>query len=95
MSKQTIKWKTLERVPITPQVIKAAQTRAAPWSWRVFKPEIDLDACTRCWICVDTCPEGVIAQTDDGPVIDYNLCKGCGVCNNECPSNAISFEREK
>ncbi|MFQ6075060.1 MAG: 4Fe-4S binding protein [Candidatus Bathyarchaeia archaeon] len=95
MAKQTYKWKTLGRIPLTEAMVKEAQKRMAAWSWRVFKPVIDLDLCTNCWVCVNACPEGVIDQTEDGPVIDYNLCKGCGVCHYECRFDAIAYEREK
>lgn len=63
-------------------------------SWRNFKPIIDYDVCTQCWTCIDYCPEGVIAKTDDGPKIDYDFCKGCGVCSSECPVQAIHMEPE-
>jgi len=65
-------------------------------SWRVERPEIDYDRCTRCGICFVRCPDGAIALDDEGyPVIDYDHCKGCMICWNECPvENAISKEKE-
>lgn len=95
MAQQKYVWKSLGRIPLTNDVIKRVQERSAAWSWRVFRPVVDYDLCTKCWTCVNFCPEGVIAQADDGPEIDYNLCKGCGVCSNECPSDAITMERER
>ena len=63
-------------------------------SWRVFMPIIDCSKCTKCWLCCDYCPEGVIHKTEEGPIINKKLCKGCGICSNECPFGAISMVRE-
>jgi 2-oxoacid:acceptor oxidoreductase delta subunit (pyruvate/2-ketoisovalerate family) len=95
MSKEKVVWKTLQPIPVSPPVIKMMRGAIRASTWRVFKPTIDLDTCTKCWTCVDYCPEGVIEKTDEGPKILYDLCKGCGVCANECPSEAITMEREE
>ncbi|MEM3205278.1 MAG: 4Fe-4S binding protein [Candidatus Micrarchaeaceae archaeon] len=59
-------------------------------TWRVQKPIVDYDKCTRCKICIIFCPENTIDQrADTAPDIDYNYCKGCGVCANLCPVKAI------
>ncbi len=65
-------------------------------SWRVERPEIDYDRCTRCGICFVRCPDGAIALDDEGyPVIDYDHCKGCMICWDECPvEHAIEKEKE-
>ncbi|MEM0078964.1 MAG: 2-oxoacid:acceptor oxidoreductase family protein [Nitrososphaerota archaeon] len=63
-------------------------------SWRVFKPLINLEKCTRCSLCVIYCPEGVIEMVDNSLVVDYDNCKGCLICFNECPVKAISYVRE-
>jgi pyruvate ferredoxin oxidoreductase gamma subunit len=64
-------------------------------SWRIFRPVIDLDACTRCGICFAFCPDGAIALDDRGyPVIDYDNCKGCMICSRECPLHCIGQEKE-
>ncbi|NJE26180.1 4Fe-4S dicluster domain-containing protein [Thermococcus sp. MV5] len=62
--------------------------------WRVMKPVVKYELCTKCWLCVQYCPEGVIKESDKGPVIDYRFCKGCGVCADECPVKAIVMIRE-
>ena len=74
--------------------------------WRVFKPVIDQDRCTRCLICWMYCPDGVIGiidkpyKTSSGRVwsfslyIDYDYCKGCGICAEECPLKAIELVEE-
>ncbi len=63
--------------------------------WRVFRPEIDLQRCTRCALCFALCPEGAIHLSADAtPWIDAVHCKGCLVCAHECPTEAIVTLRE-
>lgn len=64
-------------------------------SWRVWRPVIDLEKCSQCWICFVSCPEGAISLDEvDNPHVDYEVCKGCLVCVEECPTHAIHKERE-
>jgi pyruvate ferredoxin oxidoreductase gamma subunit len=63
--------------------------------WRVSRPVIDLDRCTRCFLCFALCPEGAIRlDAASYPVVDYDHCKGCLVCVTECPPHAIAEVRE-
>jgi pyruvate ferredoxin oxidoreductase delta subunit len=64
-------------------------------SWRVFRPQVDREKCSRCGLCSLICPEGCISTDDDYPVVDYEYCKGCGLCAEECPSDAITMEQEE
>lgn len=64
-------------------------------SWRVERPVIDTDSCTRCGLCLAQCPEGAIELDGEGfPVIDYDHCKGCMICHQICPLQAIESEME-
>ena len=59
-------------------------------------PKVDLDLCTRCGICEDTCPD-VFEVGDDGlsNVIDADACEEADCCEEaaeECPEGAISLE---
>ena len=64
-------------------------------SWRVQKPIIDYDKCTKCKMCIIFCPENTIHQkSETSPQIDYDYCKGCGVCANVCPAKAITMDKE-
>ena len=64
-------------------------------AWRVKRPVIDTDACTRCGLCFVRCPDGAIALDEDGfPIIDYDHCKGCMICEQICPLHAIDSYQE-
>ena len=64
-------------------------------NWRLFKPVIDYDECSRCRACFVHCPHSCISIDETGyPQIDYENCKGCFTCMDECPKNVISRERE-
>jgi pyruvate ferredoxin oxidoreductase delta subunit len=62
-------------------------------SWRVQRPVVDQQKCTKCQLCWVYCPEAVIDRKEI--TIDYRYCKGCGVCAVECPTGAISMEKEE
>ena len=64
-------------------------------SWRVERPEIDRELCTRCGLCFARCPDGAIAFDEEGyPIIDYDHCKGCMICWALCPARAIVRKKE-
>ena len=64
-------------------------------SWRVERPEIDYEHCTRCGLCFVACPDGAIALDEQGyPVIDYDHCKGCLICLEQCPRHSIVSKKE-
>ncbi|MGE0681989.1 MAG: 2-oxoacid:acceptor oxidoreductase family protein [Candidatus Binatia bacterium] len=64
-------------------------------NWRQFRPVLDVDKCTRCWICFVRCPEAAISlDANDYPVVDYDECKGCLLCVHECPTRAFTAEKE-
>ena len=75
----------------TPSILAAGNAdRRATGSWRVERPEIDRERCTRCGLCFVPYPDGSIALDDEGyPVIDYDHCKGCMICWQQCPVDAI------
>jgi pyruvate ferredoxin oxidoreductase gamma subunit len=64
-------------------------------SWRLVRPEINYDRCTRCGICFVRCPDGAISLDDQGyPIIDFDHCKGCGICWEVCPVAGIAKRKE-
>ena len=80
----------------SPSVLHAGNAVARPTGfWRVERPIVDPDICTRCGLCFVRCPDGAIALDKDGfPVIDYDHCKGCMICQQICPLRAIESRRE-
>jgi len=95
MTKQKVEWETLKGRKLDEKAIKEYQEERGVWAWRVFKPIVDEEACRRCWLCVDWCPEGVIEKGEKAAKINLLICKGCGVCAEECPLDAIKMERER
>jgi pyruvate ferredoxin oxidoreductase gamma subunit len=80
----------------TPSVLapgNAEQRRTG--AWRLTRPVIDRNVCTRCGLCFVECPDGAISLDHEGfPVIDYDHCKGCMICRHLCPLSAIGSEQE-
>ena len=67
-------------------------------SWRIERPEVDVESCIRCGTCALYCPAGVITIHKEGTVpveIDWQYCKGCGICVNECPKKCMKLVPER
>jgi 2-oxoacid:acceptor oxidoreductase delta subunit (pyruvate/2-ketoisovalerate family) len=64
--------------------------------WRVMRPKLNEEKCTKCYVCWKFCPDSAIEIPVEGeyPVINYEYCKGCGICANECKPKAIEMEPE-
>ncbi len=54
-------------------------------------PVIDRQKCTVCGMCVDSCPEDVLAVEADALVIaNPGACTMCAECESICPEHAVS-----
>jgi 2-oxoacid:acceptor oxidoreductase delta subunit (pyruvate/2-ketoisovalerate family) len=63
---------------------------------RINKPFIISDKCTKCRLCIASCPHDCIRiGKKEYPVIDYDICTGCLICFRICPFNAIGEERNE
>jgi len=51
--------------------------------------------CTRCGVCADACPSGLIEMKDDGPryVSVEGACISCGHCVAVCPEGALDHRK--
>lgn len=63
-------------------------------------PKVDYDKCNGCMICLEICPEYVLALSKprfDGDLqgvallLDEEKCMGCGLCAEKCPVDAIEM----
>ena len=46
---------------------------------------------TGCTRCLELCPVGAIAPSQDHVAIDANICAGCGQCAAACPTGAAAY----
>jgi len=56
---------------------------------------IDTGKCTACGVCVDICPEDVLALGGDGgraQALYPDECWRCGSCTFDCPVGAIEVD---
>jgi len=56
-----------------------------------YKPEMAYHErfCTKCYQCIEVCPESAIIKKDDGTLETIrSLCTSCGKCVDICPANA-------
>ena len=55
-------------------------------------PTLDLKACTGCGLCVERCPEEVVAlKGRQIAFVHPGRCTYCGICEAVCPTQAISL----
>ncbi len=46
--------------------------------------------CTRCYACVEVCPNSALNVAEDGAVqVDAGRCEACGTCAQACPTGAM------
>ena len=65
------------------------------------RPAIDRQLCKGCELCVTTCPENILAMSEDLNDIglpyvyccDVDRCTGCTLCAIICPEPAIEVWR--
>ena len=60
----------------------------------VVEPEVDIDNCTDCELCVPVCKRMAIEMKDNVAIIDKERCKHCGQCIAVCPFDAIVEKRK-
>jgi pyruvate ferredoxin oxidoreductase gamma subunit len=64
-------------------------------SWRQWRPVLQRERCSRCWVCFVRCPDAAIMlDPEHYPVVDYAVCKGCLVCAHDCPTHAFTILKE-
>ena len=60
-------------------------------NWRVVRPVIDHEKCTRCFTCYIACPDACWSFNEKDEKMEWNwkFCKGCQICIHECPADAL------
>ena len=63
--------------------------------WRAFRPLIDQEKCTNCFMCWLYCPDiSILVEGEEVVGVDLEHCKGCGVCAQVCPVSCIEMLEE-
>lgn len=57
--------------------------------------QIDLDKCSFCKKCYDSCYFNAISWSGGKPRVDEFVCEGCNVCGLVCPEKAITMKEIK
>ncbi len=75
---------------ITPAPIKQQELFITS-NWRIVRPVIDPEKCTRCFTCYVSCPDSCWSFNEKEEKMEWNwkFCKGCQICINECPADAL------
>jgi len=80
---------------ITPAPIKQQELFITS-NWRIVRPVIDHEKCTRCFTCYIACPDSCWSFNEKEEKMEWNwkFCKGCQICIHECPADALSAAPE-
>jgi 2-oxoacid:acceptor oxidoreductase delta subunit (pyruvate/2-ketoisovalerate family) len=75
---------------ITPAPVKQ-QDLFMTSNWRIVRPVIDHEKCTRCFTCYIACPDSCWSYDEKAEKMEWNwkFCKGCQICIHECPADAL------
>ena len=75
---------------ITPAPVKQQELFITS-NWRIVRPVIDHEKCTRCFTCYISCPDSCWSFNEQQEKMEWNwkFCKGCQICINECPADAL------
>ncbi len=82
------------RTHLLNQFLPASWAEAAARKLRPI-PQFSADICTRCGICVRSCPPVALSltQKETTPTLDEGACIRCFCCQELCPEHAISVKR--
>jgi 2-oxoacid:acceptor oxidoreductase delta subunit (pyruvate/2-ketoisovalerate family) len=80
---------------ITPAPVKQQELFITS-NWRIVRPVIDQEKCTRCFTCYIACPDACWSYDEKAEKMEWNwrYCKGCQICIHECPADALKAVAE-
>lgn len=55
---------------------------------------INKERCVKCELCIETCPVGALAMSEDGPIVDNKKCILCLCCHEACLNSAIKIKKK-
>ena len=56
--------------------------------------ELSVEKCNGCRMCVEVCPQAVLAvENGKARIVDRDACMECGACAMNCPPEALSVRR--
>jgi len=76
---------------VTPAPVKVQKLHITS-PWRIYRPVIDHEKCTRCLNCDIYCPDACWEYNEEKDEMELNLefCKGCLICIEVCPAKALT-----
>jgi uncharacterized protein (DUF362 family)/NAD-dependent dihydropyrimidine dehydrogenase PreA subunit len=58
------------------------------------RPAIEKQSCTKCNICVISCPTGaLLSHKEEFPIFNHKSCINCWCCHELCPSGAVFVDQ--
>lgn len=77
------------KMELIPKFVYDSVTR---FIWQL--PRVDASECTRCLMCVESCPTVALFEGEGGiPMVKEELCINCWCCHEICPSRAMGIEK--
>jgi len=79
------------RLPAAARLAARAPAGLTRWavSFTTVRPAFSAGDCTRCGICVRSCPVDALTLREAGPVLAEETCVGCFCCHELCPQGAV------
>lgn len=60
---------------------------------KLTRPEVERNLCTRCLICVRSCPVGALKEEKGSISVSYRKCIECFCCIEMCPQKAMVIKK--
>src|SRR3989338_15326 len=82
-----------------PPCVEACMAQCISKDEKTGKVDIDNSRCVGCWMCIMTCPFGIITRnlSDENKALKCDLCpdREGPACVDACPTQALSYEHRE